>query len=415
MEKYLIYFIALSFGLLFMLYSQYKSGQIQIESLGAAFICLYILTIQRINRSAVKPFSFSIITAAFFVMCAVMFKEPFLIIAVAAALIFINNVKDLLYKLILPLLYGGIMGSIIMILTGTLFPYLSIYLPQMIGDHISVYGNPYERGIHIGRLIRDIGEFSLEIKILVIILILFFVFSLYKETRSKPLSLILKFMKVPFLIYIVSFSVGLGGQYFAHHFVFAVPFYISLFIFMLEKIENSYTEKTPDTAAATYQLKAIANGFLTICLILTSAAFCVLPKFPVDQTVLDANSVMRQQAEYVDQLLEHYGINRYQYLGFNGYRFYGFTEHSPLGPVFIQDPVNFTENNTWFTKNMLSQMETADILIVEKIDMPVLNDKINEVIAEKFTKIPWDLSYDPELPADFPYIIYYRINAVELK
>lgn len=212
------------------------------------------------------------------------------------------------------------------------------------------------------------------------------------SSRRRLVFSVIDFVKVVLIVYLVSFSVGLGGQYYNHHYVFAVPFYIAAFIFIVKEIES--------------RLKVIIG----VLLIISSSVFYLLPDYQYDQNVLDAYPVMEEQAEYVDGLLNHYEIDRYQYLGFNGNRFYGLTEHSPLGPVFIQDPNNFKEDDTWFTRNLRQQMEEAQILIVEKLNAPVMNDELSRMITEDFTLEPWDDTYNEDVPEDFEYTIYYRVR-----
>ncbi|MDD2392576.1 MAG: hypothetical protein PHV88_00780 [Eubacteriales bacterium] len=397
-EKALMYTCAGAFGACVMLYSQIRSGQMQVEALGAAFICLYVLVVFNIDTDKAKPYSPAIFLAALFVMGGVMFKEPFLLVALASVLFFTKTIKDFVYKLVLPILYGGVLGIVVMTFTGTLGPYITIYLPHMTGNHVSIHGSPFRRGFDIRRILDDLGKFSGGLQVMIIIIVLVSVIIILNRTgndlssRRRLVFSVIDFVKVVLIVYLVSFSVGLGGQYYNHHYVFAVPFYIAAFIFIVKEIES--------------RLKVIIG----VLLIISSSVFYLLPDYQYDQNVLDAYPVIKQQAEYVDGLLEHYETDRYQYLGFNGNRFYGLTEHSPLGPVFIQDPNNFKEDDTWFTRNLRQQMEEAQILIVEKLNAPVMNDELSRMITEDFTLEPWDDTYNEDVPEDFEYTIYYRVR-----
>lgn len=413
--KSLIYGCSLAFGMSVMLYSQIRSGQMQVESLGAAFICLYLLMVFNMDTNGAKPYSLRIIIASFFIMCGVMFKEPFLLVAIASVFLFINSVKEMMYKLVWPLCYGGIMGVIVMIFTGTLHPYMTIYLPHMVGNHVSVHGSPLERGLDIRRLLVDLGSFSGGLQTAVIILAAVSIFLLLTGSRNdmspkKTAYSVYTLIKGLLMVYLVSFSVGLGGQYYNHHYVFTVPFYVGLFMFIMLEVSPHFDVKSDNKQLNMTFYKTLATIIMAVLLLISSAVFYLLPDYRYDQNVLAANPVMRQQAGYVDGLLDHFGIERYQYLGFNGNRFYGLTEHSPLGPLFIQDPNNFKAENTWFTQNLLQQMKQAEILIVEKLNAPVLNDVLGKIISEDFTTEPWDESYEAEVPEDFEYTIYYRVQ-----
>ena len=136
----------------------------------------------------------------------------------------------------------------------------------------------------------------------------------------------------------------------------------------------------------------------------------LLPPYQYDQQVLAINPVLRSEAKYVDSILDASHVNRYQYLGYNGNVFYGFTKHSPLGPLFFQDPNDFDTNNTWFTNNLIKELNEADILIVDQVNVPAIDDQVNDIIQNDFTTTPWEEVANIKRPAAFEYTIMYRKN-----
>ena len=119
---------------------------------------------------------------------------------------------------------------------------------------------------------------------------------------------------------------------------------------------------------------------------------------------------IKKKADYVDELLDFYDVDRYQFLGFNGENeFFGLTKHSPQGPAFAQDPDNFQTEDTWFFQQLMKQIDKSDIIILESYSSVAIENRLNEILNTEF-----DLNPPKEnnliKPDDFNYDIYYRID-----
>ncbi len=413
-------------GILLMLYTQLRSGNIQVEAYGCGFLVLYLMVIALMDTEKARPYSPSLFLAAFFVMMAVMFKEPFLLVAVASALLFIHSFRDFLYRLLLPLLYGGAMGIFLMLFTGTLIPYLTNYLPYMTGSHVSIYGSPFQRALQINLLLDNCGNFSALLQGVLLLLFAAAVFVNLSSARKETLTgghispgIVFRIIKFPLMLYLVSFAVGLGGQYYNHHYVFAVPFYMAL-LFCLLKFLSEALEKRPaakpleEPSAAVFDndqkqhFRILLPDLIALLALMSCTAMFLLPDYQPDPTMLGDNDKMRTEAAYVDNMLDFLGEDHYQFLGFNGNCFYGLTEHSPLGPVFFQDPntLQDSSDDNWFARNLRKQLKETNILIVQKVDAGAMTDYINNTIAEDFTaELPEGI---PEPPSNFGYQLYFR-------
>ena len=173
-------------------------------------------------------------------MIGVMYKEPFILIAFTGAFVFCKNLKEWFYRFILPCIYGGILGVILLTVTGTFIPYITVYLPHMLGNHINIYGSPFERMLKTNKLLNDITGYS---KVACSILKIAFAVTSVKMLTEKSddnrpiwqvLTVVFKFVGIFISPYILSFVVGLGGQYYNHHYIFALPCYILYFISLLD-------------------------------------------------------------------------------------------------------------------------------------------------------------------------------------
>lgn len=399
---------AVLFGGMLMLYTQNRSGSAQVESFGAAFGCIYLFLISRMDGQTTKLRSPILWISSLFLMFSVMMKEPFVLVCCAAALLFINTWKDLLKKLILPLFAGGAAGVLLMLFTGTLIPYLQYHLPNMTGSHVGRYGSPITRGFDFKNILNDINIFSpgLMIALLILAGVVFLLVCFQQLRSSQKASLASGFVQIYhvaklFLIaYVLVFSVALGGQYYNHHYIFAVPIYMALFLYCIQNFRFSLT-----LGKNTVSLTAV---LLCVC-ISCGAGAVMLPEYERSDTNTPQDLIeMHAQADYVDALLDAAQVDRYQYLGFNGNVFYCFTEHMPLGPSFIQDSYNYTDLDSWFSSSLKEQLDQSQIVIVSKIDAGLMNDYIIDYLDKNFSQTPWDEVKDLPPPYYFFDDIYFR-------
>ena len=404
---------SLTIGFLLGGYDQLRSGEVQVELFGAGFIILYIVLINFIDIKKVKSYSPLIIISSIFLMIGIMFKEPFLLVSIACALLLCKDKKELFYKLLLPLIYGGISGILILIVTRTFIPYISIYLKHMLTNHINIYGSPLERMLHIEKSLGDLGNYSGALLGLILVMFTLTLISIFNEKNEETnktyfiLKEIYRYIKPIVAILLVSFSVGLGGQYYNHHFIFALPLYITLsMISLLFLYEHSKSFTLP-----TKETNFLITQGITLSLFITSlSGLYLLPKFSYNEKILFLNQTMKDDALYVDKVLDYYDEETYQYFGFNGPIFYAYTTHDPLGPVFFQDPNNFHDENNFFVNNLKEQMDKANIFFVRNINCGVMNEYITTCINENFQLIDKQIEKELEKPTSFTYKSYIRIK-----
>jgi hypothetical protein len=128
-----------------------------------------------------------------------------------------------------------------------------------------------------------------------------------------------------FAIYLASFAVGLGGQYYNNHYIFASPLYVVLGV--------NLSKKLLEIDDSLFQL--MFQRFLTTTYTLgIMVTLLFLPSFNEPLPLLTWQSQMRLHAKFVDRLTDYYQVDTYQFIGFNGPQFYGHTEQLPKGPVF---------------------------------------------------------------------------------
>lgn len=386
-------------GLLVAIYSETHSGGFQVEEIGAAFSILFIFFTIKSDKVKTRKKTIILTALSSLMICfTTMMKEPFLLVSVFGALLFVSTVKDFIKRIVIPCFAGGAITIIFLAVFGMLGPYFSIYIKRMfetrvVGDESSAFS----RAVNILRLGEDMKNFSyLLVFIVLAFLILTFVRLIYKKERDWRICL--HILKVFAALYIASFCVGLGGYYYNHHYIFAVPVYCALIIY---------------GGAALYEInlkKVSENG--AVILLWGIAVFATFLNIG-NQYLGDCSqkyAAIKEKAAYVDSLLYYYNEDTYQYVGFNGDGvFIGLTKHSPMGPVFAQDADNVSDSNSWFSQRFAEQINNANIVIVEKGEYYSLKWPLRGLLDREFTENP--VKSNPlNIPANFNYKVLYRVS-----
>ncbi len=426
-------------SILFMFFSEEKSAEVQIESFGTASILLAILFcyLTDLNKNA-KFYSVWVILNGVFMGIATMFKEPFALVGGVALLMFSHNKRDLLYKIVFPAMWAVVTCVIILLLSNCFVPYFTIYLKNMFSSHISIYGSPFERMKNIKAIFDYLYEFS---KIIPLLIIIFFIFFVFKETLAHYsdngiINTVCKFsgvIKAVLLLYAISFVVGLGGQYYNHHHVFAMPFYFALMLIFAEFLLSLRTERmtfkeikqgflthkteNKKTESELFSKKVLKNFFAYFALILLIVVQCDAFTKTEDYVygtdwAIEMSKMTKVNAKYIDDILDATGEKTYLWMGFNGYNPYAYTKYLPSGPCFAQDENNFKDENNFFVTSFLNQLENTNIIVMKNNDfeLGVISDKVREYVFDNFNVKQPDCVINAEInkPETFEHIVLYR-------
>lgn len=400
LKKAAVVFIVFLSGLLLTIYCERRSGGFQIEMIASVFSLLFICFAIKLKKADTRRQRI-ILTAlsAVSISCAVMLKEPFLLVSVFGALLFIDSFGEFWKCIVLPCLIGGAVTVALLAMSGLLVPYFAIYIKQMFATRLSGETSAFTRFFNVSKLGADIRKFS-EWHFLVWIASLVLTL-LWPVCRKQSLwRAIFHILKVEAALYIACFCVGMGGQYFNHHYIFAAPVYFAFIIFGGKVLyELRYEPKV---------LKPVLPvvGYV----MLMAVCFAAGTRYSTENDSQQFNNV-QAAAAYVDEILDFYGEERYQIVGFNQhYSFYGLTKHSPQGPVFVQDPDNMHTYRSWFTMTFLEQIEKSNILVVDSYAHPnVTSEYVENKIETEFTDHP-AVKFEKTLSQSFRYKIYFRIS-----
>lgn len=312
--------LGLLFGCIITIYTAYECQELQVESYGVFFcvLCIFLLL-----KKQTWPV---LVGEAICFVAAIGMKEPFLLSMMSSALI-------LRRWIVIPAAMGLTAGMLFMWITGFLVPYVTIYLPYMTGFHIHRFGSPVIRAFDGMKIASNLYGFSAFFLLAIAAMTCFILFRFYKEKKTKEIIFLI------LALFLSSLAVGMGGEYLDHHFVFAVPAYICIFIIF-----------------ARMKKGIIVPILLFLCIFHAQTAYA---ERSARSFLLDAQS--QQAADQLDSILDFCTIDRYRIIGDIPFPIYGYTKHIPLGPAFFQYPLYMYQ--TGFKESFVKSLLDTKIII----------------------------------------------------
>lgn len=156
--RYVLIGVALILGILLALYLEERSGNFHAESFGAFFASLYLLHVFMCRDPSRKT---ALLVNACLLLATVGLKEPFILTTLAGTLLIVRDRKHFLHAFIIPLILAIVLGVAVLTTFGYLGPYLTLYLPAMLGHRIDA--NPLEplwvRAFQVGRVFANLTDF----------------------------------------------------------------------------------------------------------------------------------------------------------------------------------------------------------------------------------------------------------------
>ncbi len=386
--------LAFAWGGVAALYAAERSGEYQVELFGAFFAMLYVWAI---TERRLRPARWvSTLFLAILLMLPVFFKEPFLLTCLGCALLVSQKPAELFRLFLKPALIGGALGATIMMAGGYLNAYIHVYLLDMTGRFIVKHGPVWERTAAWKVLWKDISAFdpalawSVAAFIFLSVLVAFQKPSSGKEVAWRCGSLLLS-------VLCAATAVGSSGDYFNHHFVFAVPICAAISISVLE-------------ASVPLLKMASVRAGLCLCSVIVLCAIWMLPWMDFAGRmggITGALSSSQAAANEIDRVLTACKWDRYLYLGGNGVDMYGFTQHPPLGPLFIQQP--YFMGQSFLRDSVFQNLYSTNVLVLRGYNLGIDTESVRTYIDTHFTK-----TYPPcaglRHPLPSIYTLYFRAH-----
>lgn len=382
-------------GFPFALYVAERSGEVQVESFGAAFLVAYAAIVAFWKTES----AWKLLASSVTLLLAVGFKEPFVFCAAAIALVLSDSPKDFWRSFALPLSLALLGGMLFLFFSGNVGGYVGIYLDEMVNRHIGSSEGLFARAGNLVPAWSDARSYSPYLPW--ILLSAFALSWLAKLRRARGLQGLLAVSFAHLLaLYFAQLALAVGGPSFNHHYAFHVAFFVACGFAV--------------AAQASRAPRAFFDSCVAVSLLLSIAPFSMAVTIPDYDAALQGirfnETRARAVAEKVDMVMRTCGMDDYVFIGPNGWHPFAYTAIPPLGPNFFQYDYFFNGARPFFESTMVANVEKTDLVVYHANVLGRLSTWFDAYLDENFTQ---DLSRFPcagsiRNGADNNYVIYVR-------
>jgi len=347
-----------------------RGSAVQVETHGLVGVVGYTLLLGKPGRKAFLGRSLGAL------LCIGM-KEPFFLSLVAAYLVTTPTARRMWSDLIGPLALASVVGTIVLLTFGWFTAYTRIYLKSMLGAHVNLAGTPMSRtATALDLTWNNLQDYSTLLP--AILLYCMGVYLFLPEADGTLGHTGKRFQALVIGLLLVGLAVGMGGTFYEHHYIFALPLFLAtLFVLMA---------RSGDGSAVHAWMRA---GFVGLAL----ATVCV--KWTPAKTYLDRaadiavqDAAAKESAEVIDSLMDRLHVDRYLFLGPGGYVPFAYTRHAPLGPLFFQQVMFFGGQYPWFVRQFRRRLDEAQVVVLHQHITGPLDDEVRAKLAANFRILP---------------------------
>lgn len=292
------------FGFVLTTYAYANAGQFYPEFYGAWFGILYLAFLFHYDG---RYNIHRIVILSYCLLFSIGFKEVFLFSTLAAALLLCRNFRSFYQGFVIPLFVAAIIGIVVMSLLGYLMPYLTIYLPYLLGDHSLMQEMAFSDtrlplwiyGFYWSNVMSYLYRHHLTMMVFVgwawcIAAIMSLYASKDKKARLRSVLIFLLFT------YTAVLSVEIAGNT-THHQVTILPALAALFLTIVRHLQSNQSR--------------IAQYGYGICIAILAAVVLLLPtpRFTAAdvQKEQQKNALLRSNAAILDTIMDNCDIDRY--------------------------------------------------------------------------------------------------------
>lgn len=326
---------------------------------------------------------------------AVGFKEPFLLSCTASALLIDSRPQILWRRLAIPAVIAALLIVTVLSLLGALWSYFSLYLPALVLFRVgSMMFTPlWVRGFSIARIAQDLYIFSSGMPVFVLTLIAGQ--AALRFIGDHQMARVMSYLTgLALSLYLVVFSVAIGGDFQGHHFGIATPFYFSALLLFIREVAQNWS-------------RPLVRRFFAASVLLAGVMLLfTMKEVPLRLGTRTDEQSARQAAIAIDSILDRCRVERYLLISGPGLRLFGFTKHSPLNHSLyfqIEDAIQYGER---FAEIAIDRLSRASILIVHEEGFTPTNyigNVMAQYILQAFSPDPVMCSGPlPRIPGYFP-------------
>ncbi|MGI6681014.1 MAG: hypothetical protein ACOX3T_06010 [Bdellovibrionota bacterium] len=371
-----LFVISVALGSLVAVYADLRGGRLLPDIFGIFFSCLYILFIN--SSFFIKKRKLSYFIAGFLMCIACNFKEPYLFSIIASSLIFSNSFKDFLRKFFIPFLVACVLGGVFLLSLGLLKDYFE-YLYYMVfflsvADGNNIFMRTFININHIFNNLNLAFKFSGFVFYLLFLFPFIEVTQKYKNIANRKKYILIRFLVLIFALYLTVMAVRSSGYHYSQHNSFAVPFIFALSLYFIKNVIN------------------FKNDFRKIYIFVFNIILTITLFFlPIKGIVIEDWSDMflckniKDEAEYIDNVLDKLDEKTYVFLGSCGHHILGFTRHSPKGKYAFQVRNWNAEKLPNFYESIVDNVKNAKLVVFDSYFNKKLQYQIEPILNNAFT------------------------------
>jgi hypothetical protein len=403
---------AMVFGSALAVFGLAEAGQYEVESFGAFFGMLYIV-------SAVAPgymHFWRICISGLFMLAAIGMKEPFFLTITGAMLVIYNDrLKELYARYFLPLMVTNVVGLSVLIATDLLVPYVKIYLfpnlPKMAGQAAS-YANKIPQGSiqafvvnHFtiwSRIFENMTPYITLPVALVMLLACALVRPFWHRKRlaKQLLGVACVVVACVFSLY----TVAIRNVVYNHQYIFLVPLYLGLGIAFLKDMGQA----RPDKRVL----------FVVLLFVFSSGVMFTNSGVANWGWMYNADkarfNTVKNIAATIDNVMDRCGQERYLNVAVMAWAGTppALTKHTPYGPIGI--PVGqYLRFKPLYRNGFLDSLAQTKLILTNNnsnYSVGQATETFTQVLETKFTTEPPDCAKDVDMKAftGHNYLLYFH-------
>lgn len=364
--------IFLSISLLFSYNATFLAGWMYPEFYGIFFCNLYIILLNTKKTN----FLYKLILA----MCILLasnIKEPFFLIILSIALIFCKTKKEFINKFIFPSIITFIITLVTLLLLNYhngFFEYLNYMLTvHRVGNGKSIF----LKGFDVSSYLICLSYYDSFLIIVFMTMFFYFIFKIININVIKSNNKIKRIVVLIMSVYIARIAVRSSGYFYYHHYLFFYPIY-QTYLFNFIKFFNN--KKFLDKCVINYLI-------IILCYMMT---FTLKLNDISDKGINIPNLIeVKNEAEYIDNVLYKINDENYTFLGQGGHFIYAFTRHLPKGPYFIQESNQNPDKLNNLYKKVKANVRDSNVVVFATFRNKRLQKKIEPILKRHFTLTPY--------------------------
>lgn len=352
-QRQVLALVSILFGIILSLYTANQAGMGLGESYGVALCLAYMFMLNR-------PYTWMRTVALGVVMLTTIgLREPFLLVLLACVVLLEQNV---IQSFVYPLLVAAVLGFFALLFLGYAEPFFQVYLPHMFGFHVHQHDRTLPlRALEVWRTFINMGyAYSWWMAVAITMMWGTAFFEAARQSRSLVLRLLCA-------LYLMFLAIAVGGDFYGHHFIFAVPCYAALYVWMVKR--DIWKPR----------------------LMMVFASLLIVTAYVDTQYVYDSSTWKTEEAEYkrvasvIDTVMDNCGYDKYLQMIVRGGGPYAYTKHSPYGPIFVHYS-RFIGGSQWYQAEHIRALKETPLVFILDIENSNLTDMAQQFMGVNFSE-----------------------------